>query len=411
MNTTNAPQKKVKLVLSVLILVLLLFLYAKGVQAEEISLSVTENGEGAQSEVSVQSNESTTVQQSNNAIINNDVSANSNTGENHVSGNGNGRADIETGNSAADVNITNQGINSNAASNSCSCSSNLTADVSGNGSDSQNGILTDITSSSTTQQSNTAKITNNIKISGNTGNNAANNNVGDVSIKTGTIYSSVNVQNRGINNSQAAGASGFLSTTVQIIGNGSGSTNKILITLNHDNTFIVNNLSEILSSIEQNLNTGGNSANENLGDAFIGTGDILATLKIVNDAINSSAVAVDCGCKEKETSPVKDPPGENPNTPAGGSASSSNGNSGGNGSVLGASSVGEVLPETGDYFLYLLTLGGFFVFLMGLYLRLHSGNSPGGGENSLRLSRFLTSFFLQQIISKTKNVQKNKTNI
>ncbi|HRN96032.1 MAG TPA: hypothetical protein PLD54_01130, partial [Candidatus Levybacteria bacterium] len=59
---------------------------------------------------------------------------------------------------------------------------------------------------------------------------------------------------------------------------------------------------KIYNDVVHTLNTGGNSANGNIGDVAILTGDVKSTITITNE-VNSNYVEIDCGCKEKPEEP------------------------------------------------------------------------------------------------------------
>lgn len=351
--------------------------------AEQIVISVSDNGSGSSNEVSVSSQSETTVNQSNTAVIENNVTTNANTGNNSADNNTGGDTSITTGNITTNTTVSNENINNNSAQVPSGGSVGGNVTISGNGSFSNNSVSAVANHTTHVTQNNIANITNNTTTNANTGYNSANNNSGDVTIKTGSITAETTIKNKNINNSIAkilGGCNENCTIThdmiLKIFGNGTGSVNNLLFSTDDTKTYTSNNLANIYNDVVHNLNTGGNSANGNNGDVAIITGDVKSTINITNEA-NSSTVIIDCGCKEKPeeqehpTTPPTKP------TPSGGHG----GNGGGNGAptsgdVLGAA-IGEVLPATGNLFLLWATIASLILFFSGWYLRFRSGCAPG----------------------------------
>lgn len=343
------------------------------VYAEEIVVSG--NGAGSQNEVSIESNQNTTVQQENNADVKNDVESNSDTGNNTANDN-QGDAAIQTGDINSQTNVSNENINTNIATNNpCCTNSETTIKIENNGAGSSNTINSQSSQTINSHQNNNAVITNTITVKANTGDNTASYNNGHVVINTGNITSSIKVNNSNVNTTIQHLSLGQKAVALAIQGNASDSVNKIFYlnpkTLNStstNNSFITNNILSL-------LNTGNNTANGNKGDVYIGTGGILSLIEINNSA-NNNFLHADCDC-EKPENPTPTPT----TTPAPSPKPCTENCHPSNGSVGGASASngggGEVLPATGSYLLYLITLASLITFFSGWYLRYRSGIAPG----------------------------------
>lgn len=333
------------------------------------------NGGGSDNQVQVTSTTETTVTQENNAEVSNNVENNANTGGNEANSN-NGNTNIQTGNAENSTTVNNENINSNSAeAGPCNCEQDTTIKISGNGTGSNNTVYGGVSNTSTVNQTNNATIKNNITVKANTGYNTANYNTGNATIKTGNITSSVVVNNKNINNSYASVALPTLTANVVIAGNGAHSDN--IAYLNIQKSLVTNNTNnaDILNNVFTFLNTGGNKANGNTGDVAILTGDIISNILINNENINSNFVHADCECENPEN--PQPTPTITPPPPPGKCTDNCNPTNGSVGGASASSGGGEVLPATGSYFLYLITLASLITFFMGWYLRFRSGVAPG----------------------------------
>lgn len=358
--------------------------------AEGIALTVAGNGEGSQNQVATETQNTTNVTQTNNAQISNDVNTTANTGDNTVSDNTGAETGVTTGNVDNSTVINNENINSNNANTNPCCSpmGTTNVEVSGNGSDSVNSVDVNNLTNTNVSQTNTANISNNINVDANTGRNTADGNNGNVSITTGNIDVLSKINNSNINASIHLGGQIQSTTHAVIKGNGSGSVN--IITFNNEqNEEVINlNIADIRNMVMQTLNTGGNTAEDNVGDVAIVTGDIDSEVIIDNKDINRNVAITECVTCEEENPPGEDNPDEEeeddddndnppvitPTSPQENRVESSKGESGGE----KGPAKGEVLPITGGGFslLFWMTLLLFSIFLTGIYLRFHSGNSP-----------------------------------
>lgn len=367
----------VSILLSISLVLGQLFLYP--VLADEYSIEG--NGEGSSNQVNIKQEESKTVTQSNEAEIKNEIQGEAETGNNEASGN-NGETRIETGGASNETTVVNTG-NINSAEVGC-CSEGNSAQVTGNGQGSNNQIISNTTSNTTVSQNNAAKITNNISVYANTGDNEASGNTGNTTIKSGDIKIGTGIYNYG-NTSYAKIAAGTTGSDLKIAGNGEGSTN-FIDNKSVDNQFVyVNNVLDLKNSIKHYANTGGNKAHKNLGDVKIITGDVYLDI-ILSNKFNNSVVITDCGCKNEPSPTPKPSESPNPTTPPSGGGNGGGGSSGGSGGSGGSDSasvgqgggqvLGLTLPATGGFSLISASLFAFSLLLSGIMLRLDLKRKP-----------------------------------
>lgn len=259
------------------------------VRAEEIIIS--SNGSGTTNEVSVDSANSTTVTQVNNADVANNIDASTNTGGNTASDNS-GATAISTGDASQNIEVSTN-LNFSEVISPC-CPSDINAEISGNGEDSTNSVNLGQTSETNINILQYAEVSNEISGTANSGNNSANNNSGSVSINTGNIWVGARIENSPINIYKVEGGSLGGGLSARIAGNGSGSTNILSFTLGDSSGIDIDNQAKINNKLTWLLNTGGNFANGNLGDVAISTGDISFNLLVTNGPINVGGV--DWGC-------------------------------------------------------------------------------------------------------------------
>ncbi|MEX0621546.1 MAG: hypothetical protein WD187_00930 [Candidatus Woykebacteria bacterium] len=146
-------------------------------------------------EVSVENN--TTINSTNNANITNNISVKANTGKNEANKN-TGDASIQTGDISGHVNITNKANGAdvfNTNTNLICCGPFLTSSNENTGADSVNKAETRIKNNLNINVNNNVDLQNNIGADLNTGENEANKNTGDASIKTGDINFEINIDN------------------------------------------------------------------------------------------------------------------------------------------------------------------------------------------------------------------------
>lgn len=368
-----------RLIVSIIYIVLFAAGAKVEIYAETINYSVNGNGDGSENQVSTTVDATTNVSQENTADVNSSVNTDINTGDNNASSNTDGNTTINTGDAASNTNVNNENINLNAASDN-STPTNINGEISNNGSDSTNTINTNIQNNLNVNQTNQANITNEASAQLNTGNNSANDNNGDVSIKTGDAESKIKILNRDINQSINE-IRGFELGDVKFVidGNGEGSENEVNFDFEINRLINSENIANILNKVKCDVNTGDNDANDNNGDVDVKTGDAECLVAIINEKINRNVAVIgeeeekkpeeEKKKEEEEKKPVVPPP----------SKAGPGGAPGGEGKpeVKGVSAaVGEVLPVTGTPWMFLATLLSIMMFLLGWYLRLRSGTSP-----------------------------------
>jgi len=374
--------KKLTVISSCILILLGIVATPKITSADE--LTVSGNGANSNNTVNVSSSQQTTTQQTNTSQTTNNVATSVNTGNNTVS-NSTGYAAVKTGDASVTTTVSNTG-NASTVNVGCDCGQNTTATVTGNGNGSTNTV--NITSSSNTAISvdQTADITNKISQKAVTGNNTVNNNNGSVLVKTGNITAQTDIENGPINIANVFVPSGKNgSFVIKIAGNGSNSINTVNANEINTSLITVANSASIINKLKEKYITGNNSVSYNNGNVVIQTGNIESLTNIANGPINVSAITVSCTC-EKEHNKSTPPPAPTPTQPASNtvptssststSNSSSGGSSGGAGSVLGASASN--LPVTGgSYWFFIAFIGNILMMLLGGFLRLRSGRSPG----------------------------------
>lgn len=374
-------KNRFKKIVASLITVMMLFGSSSVVLADE--LSITGNGADSQNSVSVTNTQTTTVEQTNNASVSNDVDSTANTGGNTASSNSGGDTNTTTGDISSNTSVENS-LNVSSVEVGC-CPSSAGVNISENGANSDNNISATQTNQTDILITQNAYITNNVNGSANTGNNTASNNGGNVTISTGNIHAQAGIENIGVNLASVKGSSGGSDLTISIFGNGSSSDNNVKFVHDNQTNVSINNNSYLNNILNFYANTGGNSANGNLGDVTISTGDIFLNLKIKNRT-NESIVDLDCcpiggpgpddpgdndddekddnGDDDKKDEGDKDGDKDNDDNGDGDNGGGDSGGAGGPGEVLGAS-----LPATGNNTVLGLTLLSLLMLAWGIYLR------------------------------------------
>src|SRR3989344_2641695 len=375
-----------RLVTSAIYILALGFIFSPSAIADEIIVS--NNGDGSSSSVSVNSNNSSNVTQTNDTQVNNDVITDADTGSNQTSSN-NGDSSINTGDVTVTTSINNEDINTNMEDKIgtcgvvCGTDGESTVSISGNGSNSLSSIDLGLSNNADIKQTNSANVTNNVGVKANTGYNTANNNNGDVRIETGNITAITAILNKNINLNIDPILSPFGALSVSISGNGDGSVNGIVLFFGNKLNYNGSNNTTIVNNVTHDLNTGENIANGNNGAVLIATGDIMSVVTIGNENINCNIFNSPINSCFP-TGGIIPPPGGGPTTPPSTPPGSDNpsgtppsptsvGSS--PGQVLGAA-IGNVLPATGGYWMLLMTILCLTLFLLGGYLRFGSGISP-----------------------------------
>lgn len=269
------------------------------------TLEISGNGAGSNNYVGVSQTNTTTVTQSNDAHVDNNVTSNAKTGGNDASFNTGGNTNVNTGAATTDTTVTNA-VNSNAAQVGCGgCQSgNVDVTISNNGADSQNTVgsqqpLT-VTNTTSVGQKNYADVHNNVESNAKTGGNDANSNTGgNVTVNTGAAGTTTNVSTSANANNAVVGNGNGASNptaTFMIKGNGADSINNINAKLAQSATISQDNDAYINNNVESNAKTGGNDANYNTGgNVTVHTGPATVTVGVDNMA-NFNNASLDCGC-------------------------------------------------------------------------------------------------------------------
>ena len=340
------------------------------------------NGSDSASSVSVSQNQTTTVSQSNESSINNSVATSQNTGNNSASGNTQGTVTVSSGDIHSSTTISNAG-NSSTVQTGCCSPLPATVTVSENGSGSNNTVSSDSTTTTTVTIFNSAMITNTLSGTAVTGRNTADNNNGNVSIRSGNITIIEQIKNGPLNMSDVSvpgnSAAGF---SAIIAGNGADSQNTISFSQQNVQNIITANISRIFNTVSHDLVTGENSASNNVGSVDIATGDITTITVIENGPLNVNKVTVACCEKEKEKptpstggitpppAPSQEKPQDHPTGNSGGGPSS------GVGGPMFAAAAGNLLPKTGGNWTLLFLFANMMMLFLGIFIRLRSGRSP-----------------------------------
>jgi hypothetical protein len=261
------------------------------------SLIIQGNGTDSDNNVKLSLEQTTTVVQSNEADVKNDIDASADTGNNSASDNTSGDVNVETGDAKSDVKVANT-LNSNSAEVDCCAANDLDVLISENGSDSENEVELGVGTQTFVGQYNEADVDNDVDADADTGDNDADDNTGgDVKVKTGNATTKVDLSTTANANWAKVGSSGEEggSVSLRIIGNGSGSDNDIVLGLEKSLELVQSNEADVDNDVDADADTGNNSADDNTGgNAEVDTGDALVDVEVDNMA-NFNWADVDCG--------------------------------------------------------------------------------------------------------------------
>jgi len=265
----------------------------------DTSLTISGNGDNANSTVSVNNNTNTTVEQHNVAHVTNNVTTNANTGDNNANHNTGGDVNVTTGSVNSTATVTNE-LNANQATVSNNNSTgNTTATISGNGDGSNNGAHLNTTDQTYVGQDNFADVHNTVSTNANTGHNGAYGNTGgDVTMTTGSVTSNDTVSTAANANIAQVGGSENASSSINLTESGNGDDSHNSIRLNNDPTTTISqdNDAHIDNNVTSHLGTGGNFADHNTGASVnVKTGDANATVGVDNATNFNAADVLDNG--------------------------------------------------------------------------------------------------------------------
>ncbi len=264
---------------------------------------ISGNGAGSNNWTTVGQSNTTTVTQNNSANVTNNVDADASTGGNDANFNTGGDVNVDTGDATTDVSVSNA-LNSNSADVDCCGAGDTNVEISGNGTDGQggsvNGVKLKSDNSTTVDQSNKAKVNNNIDTDAKTGYNDANSNTGGyVTINTGKANASATVSTTAnVNSAKVGGGLGQSNPSAKFVisGNGAKSNNSIEAALGNSTVVTQDNDAHVTNDVDADAKTGGNDAEFNTGgDVVIDTGDATTDVDVAN-AVNFNNADVDCGC-------------------------------------------------------------------------------------------------------------------
>src|SRR3990167_8985312 len=193
------------------------------------NITLSGNGTDSNNTANINLTKTATVVQNNTANVTNKVDVEAETGDNDANDNTGGDVTIKTGDSDVAVAVKNM-LNSNSASIDCCAKGDTEVKIADNGSDSDNDVDLDQSSTNGIYQDNFGFVTNYVDVDGNTGDNEADDNTnGDVSVETGDSEVSVGVLNF-VNSNWAkigGGDNEDGSLSLWTLGNGKKSDNNI----------------------------------------------------------------------------------------------------------------------------------------------------------------------------------------
>ena len=172
------------------------------------SFVISGNGDSADSEISIERESEVTVNQENDADIDNDIEVNASTGDNTASRNTGGDSSIDTGDATTEVTVTNQtNVNHAQVSDCAGCAGqDVSVEISKNGVDSDNEVDLEFDNEVDIEQDNDADIDNDVDVDVETGDNEASRNTnGSASITTGDADTTVSLRTLANSNSAVIG--------------------------------------------------------------------------------------------------------------------------------------------------------------------------------------------------------------
>lgn len=281
-------------------------LIATPVQAATYDLTVTGNGNHADSRIAVSQSQSVGVVQSNETEVNNSIVVMADTGDNSVRGTTGGDVAVETGEASFEVTLDNE-VNSNAATVDAGQSADLTEVlIDGNGRDTTNRVTLTETSETGLIQSNEAEFNNEVLLGGETGENRVRNTTGgEVVIETGDVLMDVMIENDANGNQgEILAGEGGDEIGVQISENGVESDNRVTLEMDQSVGLVQDNETELNNEVGAEGQTGDNVIAGATGDSTtIETGEAEAQVTISNTAgfnagdVGGEAVATEVTAK------------------------------------------------------------------------------------------------------------------
>jgi hypothetical protein len=245
------------------------------------NVTVDGNGVGSDNNVNLNKANQTFLNQDNNANIKNDVDAKAKTGDNDASYNTGGDTKIVTGN-AGTLTLVNNTANANFATiggGNGNGNGGSSVKISGNGAWSDSDVNLNDASAIVLDQSNNARIRNDIDAKASTGNNDESFNTGgENKIKTGDAWTGVGVDNAVNFNAANVDCDCVLSDAdVKVAGNGVGSDSNVDVDAANDLFNTQDNYAGLYNNVDGKAKTGYNdvefSTGPTNGDPSINTGN------------------------------------------------------------------------------------------------------------------------------------------
>lgn len=170
--------------------------------AGDVDVVVSGNGSDSNQTVGVVMSSNSSVNQTNNTTVVNDINAVSKTGDNQANGNTGGNVTLTSGNATTGVSTVTGGNSNTATSDPCGCpAGDVTVKVKDNGSGSSQTVEVVLSSSGSVKQKNIGVVVNGITAKAKTNKNKANNNTGgNVTLTSGAAVTSVVVTVNGSSN-------------------------------------------------------------------------------------------------------------------------------------------------------------------------------------------------------------------
>jgi len=264
--------------------------------ASDTNVKISGNGAYSNNEVGLTTANTNVVTQNNNATVNNKIDSDADTGDNDAHSNTGGTVLIGTGDATANVSVsTTANVNSAKIGGGLGLSNpSASFVISGNGAGSDNKIAALLANTNVLNQSNVARVTNDVDADADTGDNDANFNTGgDVFIGTGDAKVDVTVDNAVNFNHADVDCGCVWDVLAKIAGNGADPyygdklDNIIGVTLASTQVVGQGNNATLNNDLEYlDADTGDNDVNSNTGEAdsdpAIGTGDATSNVAVSN---------------------------------------------------------------------------------------------------------------------------------
>lgn len=267
----------------------------------DTTVKVDGNGSNSDNTVKLNNNSTNQITQDNNANVVNNVDAKANTGKNEANKNTGGDVTVISGDAHVTSNVTTN-ANANVAQlgGNGGHGSDVSAIISGNGTDSDNDIKLTFKDKNNIWQANSANVVNDVDASAKTGSNDANKNTGgDTTVWSGDAGVMAGITNN-VNFNSAALDCGCAENdvTAKVTGNGYNSDNYLSAKFDSDNGVYqggekYGNDANLINDIKPTAKTGKNDANDNTGPAGtdpvkVYSGDASAIQSITNSGNSNS---------------------------------------------------------------------------------------------------------------------------